>query len=676
MRSRYEGSFSLSRDTTTKEMLHCFALAYFAVCETSGQEPTIEGLVDALSEEKYTKYNRYISYPLTSSELTASQKDKMKTIYEAFPALNSSILNTLEELHQLKLSIKSITKKKVDTRTKKDVKDLASFKKKQEALVKKIKSFRDKKSSFVVNRTTSKTSFERKFYIFTKDAIDALSWVESAFWTAKVLKDKNIISGGYASYIYCHSTSYHVRLVKDIPLTEACLRIIAENGISTRADMLNPADIYAIKTSSFKSVVDSYKQETSKIINGEVSNATSFNLLTRRLITTKKVIPISLKKSTSPNPTVYLTGMTQDLPSELEPLVDEYTEVIDYFSSINDPVKLKAQINTLVTINKIDYKHTIETFAVNFSFNYSNLSNNIPKLQRKNIVLSDEHYNLVTASMTWNALPTDGGGRVIGAYTGGAGFTLVADILKKYPGTRTIFNQIIEKRKIAFVAALSSVGITVPNNKLPQILNKQSIINESRDQEQIKLSLSSFLPSKVSNTTLKNNIYGLYLVTLNSLLIEKSITGSNSDDARQIKEIWAALGEFASDISNEKIESLLPKSTREAYHYGAKSQTGRQRRSLKQYAKIAHQENRVAKLEALWFFMSGGSAHLNHYFKKQIALTIYGLITKKGSKIFYLEPNGVYKSGEKKGQKKFKSISDSLGFRSTPYYLIGNSGSD
>jgi hypothetical protein len=165
-------------------------------------------------------------------------------------------------------------------------------------------------------------------------------------------------------------------------------------------------------------------------------------------------------------------------------------------------------------------------------------------------------------------------------------------------------------------------------------------------------------------------------VTLNSLLIEKSITGSNSDDARQIKEIWAALGEFASDISNEKIESLLPKSTREAYHYGAKSQTGRQRRSLKQYAKIAHQENRVAKLEALWFFMSGGSAHLNHYFKKQIALTIYGLITKKGSKIFYLEPNGVYKSGEKKGQKKFKSISDSLGFRSTPYYLIGNSGSD
>lgn len=674
MRPRYEGTFSLSRDTTTKEMLHCFALAYFAVCETSGQEPTIEGLVDALSEEKYTKYNRYISYPLTSSELKASQKDKMKTIYEAFPALNSSILNTLEELHQLKLSIKSITKKKVDSRTKKDVKDLASFKKKQEALVKKVKSFRDKKSSFVVNRTTSKTSFEKKFYIFTKDDIDALSWVQSAFWTAKALKDKNIITGGYASYIYCHSTSYHVRLVKDIPLTEACLRIIAENGINTRADMLNPSDIYAIKTSSFKSIIDSYKQETSKIINGEVSNATSFNLLTRRLITTKKVIPISLKKSTSANPTVHLTGITQDLPPELDPLVDEYTEVIDYFSSINDPSALKNQISTLVTINKIDYKHTIETFAVNFSFNYSKLS--IPKLQDKNIVLSDEHYNLVTASMTWNALPTNKEGRVIGAYTGGAGFTLVADILKKYPGTKTIFNQIIEKRKIAFIAALASVGVSVPNNKLPQILNKQTIINESRDQEQIKMALGSLLPSKLSNTTLKNNVYGLYLVTLNSLLLERSITGSSSDDVKQIKEIWSALGEFASDISNEKIESLLPKSTRDAYNYGVKTQTGRQKRSMKQYAKITHQENRVAKLEALWFFMTGGSAHLNHYFKKQIALTIYGLITKKGSKIFHLEPNGVYKSGEKKGQNKFKTISDALGFRSTPYYLIGNSDTD
>jgi hypothetical protein len=154
--------------------------------------------------------------------------------------------------------------------------------------------------------------------------------------------------------------------------------------------------------------------------------------------------------------------------------------------------------------------------------------------------------------------------------------------------------------------------------------------------------------------------------------LEKSITGSNNDDEKEIKEIWAALGGFAQNISNEKIESLLPKSTRDAYNYGVKTQSGRQKREIKQYAKIKHQENRVAKLEALWFFMSGGSAHMNHYFKKQITITIYGLITKKGSKIFTLEPAGLYKSGVKKGQKKYNSISDALGFRSTPYYLIGN----
>lgn len=672
MRERYQGDFSLSRDTTAKEMVHCFALAYFAVCETGGQEPSIDGLIDALCEDKYTKYNRYISYPLISSSLSDTQKKHLRSIHEALPLLNSSILSTLEELHQLKQSIKTITRKKVDTRTKKDLRDLASFKKKQEGLVKKVNTFKNKKSSLVGGKSTSKSSLQNKLYIFSGENEDALSWVKSAFWTAKALKSKNIIQGGYASYIYCHSTSYHVRLVKDIPLTEACLRIIAEQGINTRADMLNPADIYAIKTASFKSTIDLYKRETDKIVSGEVSNASSFNLLTRRLITTKAVIPISLKKSISENPTVYLTGMSQNLPPELDELVDEYTEIIDYFSGINDPNTLKKEIETLVTINKIDYKHTIETFAVNFSFNYSNLSQNIPRLQDRNIILSDEHYSLVTASMTWNALPTNKEGRVIGAYTGGAGFTLVADILRKYPGTKTIFNQIIEKRKMAFAAAMAVVGVSVPNNKFPQILNKQTIINESRDQEQIKLSINSLLPKNIANSTLKNNIYGLYLVTLNSLLIDKSITGSSNSDEKEIKEIWAALGEFGRDISNEKIESLLPKSTRDAYNYGSKTQSGKQKRAIKQYSKVTHQENRVAKLEALWFFMSGGTAQLNHYFKKQIAMTIYGLITKKGSKIFTLEPAGLYKSGKRAGQKKYGSISDALGFRSTPYYLIGN----
>lgn len=671
MRERYKGDFSLNRDTTAKEMLHCFALAYFAVCESKSKKPSIEGLIDALCENKYTAYNRYISYPLISSDLKDSQKKNLRTIYEALPLLNSSILSTLEELHQLKESIKKITRKKVDTRTKKDLRDLSSFKKKQEALVKKINTFKNKKSSLVGGRATSKSTLEKKLYIFTGENEDALSWVRSAYWSAKALKNKNIIQGGYASYIYCHSTSYHVRLIKDIPLTEACLRIIAEQGINARADMLNPADIYAIKTATFKSTIDSYKKETDKIISGEVSNASSFNLLTRRLITTKVVIPISLKKSISENPTVYLTGMSQNLPAELDELVDEYTEIIDYFSGINGPNTLKKEIETLITINKIDYKHTNETFSVNFSFNYSRLSQKMPRLQGRNIVLSDEHYSLVTASMTWNALPTNKEGGVIGAYTGGAGFTLVSDILKKYPGTKTIFNQIIEKRKMAFAAAMAAVGVSIPNNKYPQVLNRQTIINESRDQDQIKLSINNLLPKSLTNNVLKNNIYGLYLVTLNSLLVDKSITGSGNSNEREIKEIWAALGEFGRDIADEKIKSLLPKTTRDAYNYGAKTQSARQTRAIKQYSKIKHQENRVAKLEALWFFMSGGMSQLNHYYKKQIAMTIYGLITKKGSKIFTLEPSRLYKSRAKAGQKK--RISDALGFRSTPYYLIGNS---
>jgi hypothetical protein len=664
MRQRYSGSFTLSKDTTAKEMLHCFALAYFAVCKKKNIDPSIEGLTDALCEDNYSKYDRYISYPLITSNLKDSQKNKLNTIHEAFPALTRKKLNELEELYQVKEAVRKITKKKVSDRTSQDEKNLKQFKSKQEKLVEQISNTEEIRKSFVSSRSTSKQTIKNKLYIFSGDNEGAESWVKSAFWTAQIMSKKGLISESYSDYIYAHSTSYHARLVKDIPLTEACLRIIASQGISTRADMLNPTDIYAIKTQQFSSIINKYKKETEKIISGEVNNASSFNFLTGNLIRSKSMIPISLKKCTTENPTVYLTGLTQNLSVELEPLVDQYTLLIEYFSRLKDPEILKNEIETLVTLKNIDYKHNIETFKVYFDFNYSEL--NIPDSDGKKIKLHDESYFLATASMTWNAMPTDKSGSVIGAYTGGAGFTLVADILKKYPTTTKIFNQIVGKRKLAFKTALSSIGIDVKDSDLPMVLSKKTILNESADQNKIKTQIQRLVPQK--NPIFYKNIYGLYLVTLNSLLIGESI------DSKEIKEIWKSLGSFTKQIKNKKIESLLPKQTLEAYNFAKKSQTSIQSGTLKQYAKIAHQENRVAKLEALWFFMSGGKQHLNDYFKKQITLTIYGLITKKGSKIFILEPDGVYKSGEKKGQKKYKSISDALGFRTTPHYLIGNAG--
>jgi hypothetical protein len=49
------------------------------------------------------------------------------------------------------------------------------------------------------------------------------------------------------------------------------------------------------------------------------------------------------------------------------------------------------------------------------------------------------------------------------------------------------------------------------------------------------------------------------------------------------------------------------------------------------------------------------------------------LITKKGSKIFLTAPE---LEEEKKTNANIRQVSDALGFRTTPYFLVGNSGDD
>jgi tetrahydromethanopterin S-methyltransferase subunit F len=48
-------------------------------------------------------------------------------------------------------------------------------------------------------------------------------------------------------------------------------------------------------------------------------------------------------------------------------------------------------------------------------------------------------------------------------------------------------------------------------------------------------------------------------------------------------------------------------------------------------------EQKFSKLQAFYMFMKGGKQRLNQVLKKQIVLTIYGLVSKKGGKLF--DPN-------------------------------------
>ena len=694
MRQRYSGSFSLGRDTTAKEVLHCFALAYFAV--TPANQRSVEGLIDALCEDSYAKYEKYMQYPVVDSAVEGT--DRLTAVSEYSTELNEwrrKIQQARKDLRNVFEQAKERSKDPKKTRYTKALSD-----KRDKAI--KILSDKDHDLKRILNKIKTKrvsiqkgtsSRFRQKLYIFTaydyskeKENIDAKSWVESAYWNAEAVGP---LISNYDQYVYVHSTSYSARQIKEIPLS-----VMAEVARVTldieelKPDMFNPADIYAIKRMSLPTLLREYSDMMIKHYTNtdNISHTPLLNIITDQ-IRNKSCIPISLKKSLTPNPPVKLIGTKFRPNQDHAPLIDNYTHVIDYLSSgsksTNQRVGARIQetLEELIEIKKIDYKHSIETFSVDFSLNYSSLENKL------GMELSNEYYKLVTASMTWNALPSDSQGKVIGAYTGGAGFTQISQILLKYPKTRKVFDEISEHRRTAFAAAL--VSYVGDNIQFPAILNLNQILNKKTDRVQIENSIEQHLKKYNENyanasnkTALVKDVYALYLVALNSLLLY------SRQDETEMQRIATALREFEVNVDDKKIASLLPSTTLQSFGWIKKSnkwqpkakQTRPQRIMVQQYAKVAYQEDRASKLEALYFYTEGkgslsngsytvSSDILNDFYKKQITMTIYGLITKKGSKIFLTAPEI---EEEKQAGRKARSISDALGFRTTPYFIIGN----
>lgn len=699
MRERYTGNFTLSRDTTAKEVLHCFALAYFAA--TPKNQRSIEGLIEALCEDSYTKYEKYMQYPSLDASIEGS--DRLTAVSEYSVELNdwrSSIQKARKTLRTIFEEARERSKnpklKQRYTKTMADKRDEAikTLSNKDRNLKKIINKIRTKQVSIrkqVASRyRTSLYQFTAYNYEKEKENVKAKSWIESAYWNAEAV---GTIIDNYDQYVYVHSTSYSARQIKEIPLSVmAEVARVALDVEELKFDMFNPADIYAIKKSSLPKLMKDYSNVMSKCyINAEsITHTPLLSLITFHL-RNKECVPISLKKSLTPNPPVKLIGTKGESYADYQPLIDNYTYALSYLEGSNKSADIRRTLNiqqkldTLIEIKKIDYKHNIETFSVDFEFNYSRMGNDI------GIELSNEYYKLVTASMTWNALPMNKEGKVIGAYTGGAGFTQISQILLKYPKTKKVFEEISQHRKTAFTTALS---FYVGNNiTLPNILNLQQILNKKLDRIKIEKSIEDHLSkynenyNKASNKKIfVKDVYAIYLIALNSLLLY------SREDEDEILKIQSALAEFAINVDNNKIASLLPSGTLKSFGWIKKSnkwkpkvkQTKAQKINVQQYAKVAYQEDRASKLEALYFYTEGkgitsgnnftiSSDVLDDFYKKQITMTIYGLITKKGSKIFLTPPE---LEEEKKSGRNVKSISDALGFRVMPYFIIGNSSSD
>jgi len=700
IRQRYIGKFSLSKDTPAQEVLQCFALSYFAV--TPQNERSIEGLTNALCELSYDKYFKYISLPKIDSKVQGTERpiilDSTSLINHKLNALNKSVNEARE-------AIKKIGKEGAQRKKKGLSRFDKALKRRRDEKIKIIKD-KPKELKKILNevirvksdvRTGIFGRYADKLYQFSSENKAAVSWVESAYWIAESLG--KILDGEYKDYIFVHSTSPFARKIKEVPLTVIAGVSAEMLGIDTlQSDMFQPADIYLLKKSKLRSIMKEYYNVMVKNYinnnndpNFEISHTPLLSVI-RDQIKNGSCLPISLKKGLSKNPPVKFIGSTYGSKKIHEPLIDSYTRAIDLL--VNRTDNLQEIINKFVEVKSVEYKHSTETFNVNFSLNYSNLENEISKKIKKKVELSDEFYKLTTASMTWNALPTDKNGKTIGAYTGGAGFTQVSQILKKYPQTKYMFSKITECRKKAFSYALNTSGVGVENVTYPGILNKPQIINSRSDREYIYRSILNHLKkhsqdykdkTQYNQITLAKNTYAKYLIALNSQLLY------GRDDKTEMSKIEKMMLDFGKTADHAKIRSLLPKDLLETFGWVGKTPkkmepgpdiTRNQKQRVQLYSRIQYQAERASKLEALYFYTEGkgeskdgnytiDNAYINDFYKRRISLTIYGLITKKGGKIF-LNSSEVEIMEKETKNKNISKISDALGFRTMPHFLVGN----
>jgi len=416
--------------------------------------------------------------------------------------------------------------------------------------------------------------------------------IKSAYSTAESLKTTSIV-GGLNQYVVHDQASEFMISVKDKSLKRTMDALNLPSSVG--ADILSSIDIILVKKSKENEILREYEEKIygsnvsdMDILNNLAHGTTgqnTFRTLTNKHFASRDMIGISLKKVPSNRKAdLKVVGTIAGAGKGLELYLDPYTEFLARVSEIENRSELFKLIDDMVEVVEILPTEPRAVFSVNFKLNYKavDISDKVAKI------------NLQIGRSGFNAAEQGQMG-----FVGGASYAVTLPILKRYPRYNQMVREVISIREKGFNFAVEKGNI--PANlkaeyaKVIRMVKKNVLVlYDAPDNKVIK----DFCIKYDNATGNKKDSFQEYRIAVSKLCKNKGLNAPHGELAKIDKDNMKVTG--------------VPKTLQNDYVHA----------------------------QGLWMYTRQG-ADLKKYFKKQISLTLYGLMSKKGSKVFHSKQKGV-----------------------------------
>jgi hypothetical protein len=414
--------------------------------------------------------------------------------------------------------------------------------------------------------------------------------IASAYWSAEVVfNTKKLYSGSFSNYIFLDQNNPDVKILKDNPLEK--IKDLLEISESVPADILSSIDIFMIHNQHKNKVISKIEKHILNESDVQILNNLAYGTTGRNTYRTmfneffhkKYLIPISLKKIQSQETkrvpkqkaSIEIVG-TENVDKSLQLLVDPYTEFLGRVATLKNKTELQNIINDMVELDDNILLGDDRTyFQVNFELNYKKV-NITDKVQKAYIEIGRTGFN----------------GSKVGPqpWFGGASYTVTLPILRRYSGFSTMIQELVEIREKSF--------------------------NYAVDKK-----IASKLSSEYNKAKSKITDFKLLLYSENDLIVVKDFCLKYDQIANNGKDSYQ---EFRIAVINLCKNRSIKHPSTDLRRLDKLSVLKNKNTSL---------QNQFAHSQGIWMY-TRKNGNMKDYFKKQITLTLYGLMTKKGAKIF------------------------------------------
>jgi hypothetical protein len=445
--------------------------------------------------------------------------------------------------------------------------------------------------------------------------------IKSAYLTAQAVSKSNITSS-LSQYIFYDQSTDFMKTVKDDALDKTVKALELPKDVGS--DILSSIDVIMVKKTKEDTILKDFEQNItgSSVSNMDILNnlahgktgQNTFRTLTNKYFDSKDMIGISLKKvPTNRKADLKIIGTIAGAKG-LEINLDSYTEFLAKISTLNTKAELYKIVNELVEIDKITHNDGRTYFSVYYKLNY------------KNIDISDKIVNL-DLQIGRSGFNASESGKM--GFVGGASYAVTLPILKKYPRYNEMVREVMSIREKAFNFAVDKKKITADikssyEKALKKVKMYELVLYNASDNEPIQ----KFCEEYDTRTRNKKDSYQEYRIAVSKLCKNKSLTSPNG--------VLATLDKKSNKTTG------TPKTLQNDYVHA----------------------------QGLWMYTRKGE-DLKMFFKQQISLTLYGLMSKKGAKLFYSKNKSMLTEDAFVHEFKAKNNKTKLArFATAPYILI------